>query len=306
MAALQQENQTLRKALIAGDVAPQETPAAAAAATDADADLAQLLDDMPWDAIGSAIVNDAREHSGASGTSAELVSALLPHLPKLLKLQKALGAASIEELFDHDLVQACVIPIYARELAGVRLTAAQTDEVAAIMRHVQAVRQELEQTELPVYDFLAAAAEAKQRLRAVLGEEAMDKLSAADLLGVTPPPRMQTTVSVDGRDRPAAEHASEIAARWIRQYQLDPSAEMSLVAISAELADAVNSYPMQSSALSFGDDPTQAVAPALLDAHRQATSRILREVPLTEEQQQRVRHSLILHIKAAPPPDGGP
>lgn len=310
LSALDEENQALRKALMAGDADTTRQPIAAPATDrppEAEADVAQLLDEMPWDVIGAAVAKDAREHPDNAGTSAELVAALLPHLPKLLALQKALGAATIEELFDHDLVQAYVIPIYARELAGVQLTAAQARDVAAIMRSVQSVREHLDEAELPVYDFLVAAADAKGRLRDVLGEEAMEKLTMAQLVTVTPPPRLKTQVFLDGSNTPVPERARNIAARWISAYQLDPSMETTLAPISAELAEAVDRHPtVRTSSWSVTDDPVQTAAPALLEAYRQATSRILREVPLTEEQRQKVRHSLIFEVKTRTTPETGP
>jgi RNA polymerase sigma factor (sigma-70 family) len=310
LSALEEENLTLSRAITAGSAGMSQPSAAesgAGAAPATDPGIAQLLNGMPWDEIATAVARDAREHPDSVGTSAELTAALLPHLPKLLALQKALGTASIEALFDHDLVQAYVVPIYARELAGVRLTPAQANDVAAIMRNLYSVRQHLDEAELPAYDFLAAAAEVKGQLRAMMGEEAMEKLSAADLVAVTPPPRLQTMFCVDGTPRPVAERAKVIADQWIEQLDLDASMGTSLEPISIELAEAVNSYPrIQGSAWHLSGDPIQDIASELLDAHRQATLRILREVPLTEQQRLKVRHSLFFHAHSRPAPESEP
>jgi len=124
---------------------------------------------------------------------------------------------------------------------------------------------------------------------------------------VAPPPRLKTQVFLDGSNTPLPDRARNIAARWISAYQLDAGMETTLAPISAELAEAVDRHPtVRTSSWSLTDDPVQTAAPALLEAYRQATSRILREVPLTEEQRQKVRHSLIFEVKTRTTPETGP
>lgn len=290
VAALELENSLLRNAA-AGEQAA--SPAETGAAGGENEDIESPLRDLPWETIGAAVAKDAIENKGG-GHSAEMVAALMPHLPKLLKLQQMLGAKSIEDVFAEYAVMEHLIPAYAKQLGQTTLSAEQTAQVAAVMQNVQAAHNNLENEELPAFATVIGAIEMRNALGSIIGEELTSKMMDAELVSVQHPDWMNVIVQFHSNDQKQSDSqlGQSIASSWISSYGLEPSTEATLLPFATQLASVIRSRPASTSLpASFHE-----MDPVLISANGQAMAQILRSVPLTEAQRHKIRHTLSLNM----------
>ena len=293
IAALEAENSRLRASLSA---AKQTQTQASADQTSAQKDLASLLDELPWDNIGAILAKDALEND-SDGYSAEVIAEMLPHLPKLLELQKALGLASIEDMFTDNAVMARLIPVYVRQLSGTELTEAQIAQVRATMRNAQAAHDNLDNEEVPAFAAINMMTTTRRSLEEIIGPQTLSQMVDAGLAGGGLPKWVRPVIWGHSYNMSDVDLSRAISSSWINAYQLDPSTESTLLPIAAQLAAVARNHPREY----FGG--LDQISPDIIAANGEATAQILRSVPLTPEQRETIRRSLNLSIIFTPPPN---